>query len=73
LTVVDGVSHAARSAASRVDVTLSLDDDRLQVQLIHNGSGPGANALVQLADRVGALGGQLNVGDISIEAAIPCG
>jgi signal transduction histidine kinase len=72
-TVVAGVSHATNREAARVAATLSLVGDTLVIRLTHDGSGTSGDVLIDVGDRIGALGGQLDVSDRVIEAVIPCG
>ena len=78
----EAVENAARHAdASAVSITVSLSSDTLVVEAADDGIG-GADpsrgvGLVDIADRVGALGGQLTIdspagGGTRIHAEVPC-
>jgi signal transduction histidine kinase len=73
---------ATLAAAGGVTVDVRHDGDRLVVEVTEDGAGkpgPGLEArLTGLADRVGALGGQLRIGHVAgggvtIRAEMPCG
>jgi signal transduction histidine kinase len=71
-TVVDGIDDAAGREATFVSVDVYREDGRLIVMLRDDGAGR-RSALVHLTDRIGALGGSLEVGATSLRAEIPCG
>ena len=70
------VDEALRDAAARgaqcVEVNAAMENGRLVVSADDDGR-PRSAALVHVADRVGALGGELEVGPTSLRAEIPCG
>jgi hypothetical protein len=47
------------------------EDGRLVVEARHDGDGEGGS-LVHVADRIGALGGTLEVGPARLRAEVPC-
>jgi signal transduction histidine kinase len=71
LTVTDAISNAVERKATVVAVNLAREDKQLVVQIKDDAAGDGSE-LVHLADRVGALGGSLEVGPHSLRAEIPC-
>jgi signal transduction histidine kinase len=71
LLVVDALDDAAGRGASQAVVHLARDDDRLVVAVEDDGSDRDSE-LVRLADRVGALGGTLDVESTRLRAMIPC-
>ena len=72
LLVSEALDDAATRGASYAALTAVRDDDRLVIAVEDDGS-ERTSAMVQLTDRVGALGGTLKVGSTSVQAAIPCG
>jgi signal transduction histidine kinase len=71
LAVSEAVHDAAGRGASFVSADVRLEGPRLVVVASDDGS-PRSSALVHLADRVGALGGELEVGESTLRAVIPC-
>jgi len=78
--VAEALTNVARHAqASRAEVTVVADEGVLHVRVRDDGVGgadPGGQGLIGLADRVGAIGGRLAIGDAAgggtqISAAIP--
>ncbi len=69
--VDEGIDDAAERGADWLRVRVHRDTDRLVVELEDDGA-PRSARLVQLLDRVGALGGSLDVGDTSLRAELPC-
>ena len=70
--VVDvAIEDAAARGATWLAVRVARDGERLVVATDDDGAPRGAG-LVHLADRVGALGGSLVVGDTKLRAEIPC-
>jgi signal transduction histidine kinase len=69
--VVDGVQDAARSGASRAQVRVVAEADRLVVE-VRDDRAHRAPAAFPVADRVGALGGDLEIRATGIRAEIPC-
>ena len=69
------VDHAIDDAEARGATWLAVrvrhDADRLLVATDDDGT-PRSARLVHLADRVGALGGSLDVGATTLRAEIPC-
>ena len=71
MTVAQAIEDAARRGATFVDVRTGLDDGRLAIVVEDDGA-PRGSRLLQLEDRVGALGGTLEVGVTTVHAEIPC-
>jgi signal transduction histidine kinase len=72
LLVVEALDDAARRGASYAAVSAMQDGGRLVVTVEDDGSDRTA-AMVQLADRVGALEGRLAVEPTRLRAELPCG
>ena len=71
--VVDvAIEDAAGRGATWLAVRVDLTRERLVVATDDDGA-PRSARLVHLADRVGALGGALVVGDTKLRAELPCG
>jgi signal transduction histidine kinase len=66
--VSTAVDEAARAGATHAEVSLSVDDGRLVVEVSPAGDG----CARRLGDRVGALGGSLHVDRHRVRAEIPC-
>jgi signal transduction histidine kinase len=71
LVAVAGIEDAARRGATHVAVNVVQRADRLRVWVADDGAGTRTPA-EHLADRVGALGGRLEVEGSRLEAEIPC-
>jgi signal transduction histidine kinase len=71
VTVAQAIEDAARRGATFAGVRAGLDDGRLVVVVEDDGA-PRGSRLLQLEDRVGALGGTLEVGVTTVHAEIPC-
>jgi signal transduction histidine kinase len=70
--VVDAaIEDAAGRGATCLAARVALDADRLVVTTDDDGP-PRTGRLVHLADRVGALGGSLLIGDTQLRAELPC-
>jgi signal transduction histidine kinase len=69
--VVEALDNAATRGATHATVTAVRDNDQLVVTVEDDGS-ERTSAMVQLDDRVGALGGRLVVGSMTLRATIPC-
>jgi signal transduction histidine kinase len=72
LLVAEALDDAAGRDASHATVSLAQDGGRLVVTVQDDGTDRSA-ALVQLADRVGALDGRLTVEPTRLHAELPCG
>ena len=72
LTVTTAVSHAARRSATRIVASFTRVDDKLGVEFVDDGT-EGHDDLVHIRDRLGALGGQIDVDGSCVRAVIPCG
>jgi signal transduction histidine kinase len=70
-TVAEAVDDAARRGADRAVVTVAHEDGRLAVTVEDNGTDR-ASPMVTLTDRVGALGGTLDIKETVCRAEIPC-
>jgi signal transduction histidine kinase len=71
LVVSDALDDAAGRGASWAAITAVRDDGRLVVEVKDDGS-ERVSSMVQLGDRVGALGGSLAVEPKNLRAEIPC-
>jgi signal transduction histidine kinase len=71
LLVVEALEDAAARGAAYAAVTAAREDERLVVNVEDDGFGR-TSTMVQSADRVGALGGSLEVGSMILRAEIPC-
>jgi signal transduction histidine kinase len=71
VTVAEAIEDAARRGAQFVSVRVRSADGRLSITAEDEGT-PRTHDLPQLADRVGALGGTLELGDRILRAEIPC-
>ena len=70
-TVVEGIDDAAGREATFVSVDVGREEGRVIVTLRDDGAAR-MSPLVHLADRVGALGGSLEVGETTLRAVMPC-
>jgi signal transduction histidine kinase len=71
VTVSEAIGDAAGRGATFVSVVVACEDERLVVQ-ISDDAAAGTSTLLHIADRVGALGGSLEVRPHSLRAEIPC-
>jgi signal transduction histidine kinase len=71
VSVAELIEDAAGRGASFVRIEVGAEGDRLVVSA-HDDGRPRAGALVYAADRVGALGGSLDVEATEARAEIPC-
>jgi signal transduction histidine kinase len=71
LLVVEAVEDAATRGASSTTVSVVRDDTAVIVAAEDDGV-PRTSAMVRSADRIGALGGHLDVGPVALRAAMPC-
>jgi signal transduction histidine kinase len=72
LLIAEALDDAARRNASHATVSVARDGGRLVVTVQDDGTDR-TSAMVQLADRVGALDGQLAVEPTRLRAELPCG
>ena len=72
LAIADAVDDAARRRATFIFVDVVQAGDRLVVSARDDGA-PRDSALIHLADRIGALGGSIDIGETTLRAEIPCG
>jgi signal transduction histidine kinase len=71
LVVAEAIDDAARRGASYAVVSAPRRDERLVVQVEDDGS-ERTSTMIHLADRVGAIGGRLEVEPTTLRAEIPC-
>ena len=71
LVVAEAIDDAARRGASYAVVSAPLHDERLLVKVEDDGSDR-TSSMIHLADRVGAIGGVLEVEGTTLRAEIPC-
>jgi hypothetical protein len=71
VTVSEAIGDAAGRGATFVSVVVACEDEWLVVQ-ISDDAAAGTSTLLHIADRVGALGGSLEVRPHSLRAEIPC-
>lgn len=69
--VAEAIDDAARRGATFVSVDVGCERERLLVTVEDDGSDR-RSPLIHLADRIGALGGSLEVSQTTLRAAIPC-
>ena len=67
----EAIRDAAARDATAINVSAALHDGHLVVTAQDNGT-PRDSTLVHVADRVGALGGELDLSPTSLRAVIPC-
>jgi signal transduction histidine kinase len=72
LLIAEALDDAARRNASHATVSVARDGGRLAVTVQDDGTDR-TSSMVQLADRVGALDGQLTVDPTRLHAELPCG
>jgi signal transduction histidine kinase len=72
LVVAEALDDAVRRGASYIAVDAARRDGQLAVEVEDDGS-QRASTLINLADRVGAVGGTLEVEATVLRAEIPCG
>jgi signal transduction histidine kinase len=71
LVVAEAIDDAARRGASYAVVSAPRHDYRVVVKVDDDGS-ERTFTMIHLADRVGAIGGRLEVGPTTLRAEIPC-
>jgi signal transduction histidine kinase len=72
LVVAEAIDDAARRDATYAAVSAPRHAERLVVEVADDGS-ERTSAMVHLADRVGAVGGSIEVEPTTLRAEIPCG
>jgi signal transduction histidine kinase len=72
VTVDEAIRDAAARRATAIDVSAAAHDGRLVITADDDGA-PRNTSLVHVADRVGALGGVLDLAPTALRAEIPCG
>jgi signal transduction histidine kinase len=70
--VAEAIDDAAHRGASYAVVSAPRHDERLMVEVEDDGS-ERTSTMIHLADRVGAVGGRLQVEPTTLRAEIPCG
>ena len=73
LVVIEGVEHAVRRGATHAIVRVDCEDGRLVLRLEDDGVESHVAPPVGLADRIGAIGGSLEVEAKTLRAEILCG
>jgi hypothetical protein len=71
VTIDEAIRDAAARRATAISVTAVVRDGRLVVTADDDGE-PRDASLVHVADRVGALGGELDLAPTNLRAEIPC-
>jgi signal transduction histidine kinase len=71
LVAAEAIDDAARRGATYAAVSVLHEGDRLVVDVEDDGSGR-SSTMIRLADRVGAVGGGLEVEATTLRAEIPC-
>jgi signal transduction histidine kinase len=71
VTVDEAIHDAALRRATAIDVSAVVHDGRLVITADDDGA-PRATSLIHVADRVGALGGGLDLAPTTLRAEIPC-
>lgn len=71
LVVAEAIDDAARRHATYATASALRDEERLLVEVEDDGS-ERTSTMIHLADRVGAIGGRLEVEPTTLRAAIPC-
>jgi signal transduction histidine kinase len=71
LVAAEAIEDASARDASHVTLSLVRDDDRLVLDAADDGAAR-TSLMVHLADRVGALGGSLEVAPTWVRAEVPC-
>ena len=71
LLVADAIDDAAGRKATHVDVNADHDGDQLTIVIEDDGA-ERISSMIQAADRVGSLGGTLEVASRVLRAEIPC-
>ena len=70
--VAESIDDAVRRSASYVAVRIAHDGDQLVVHVDTGGASPSPSVVVDLTDRVGALGGAVETFNGELHAEIPC-
>jgi signal transduction histidine kinase len=72
LSVVAVIERAVHRCASRLDVTFTRSAAELDITSVDDATESRPDDLIRVADRVGALGGQIAVNGNRVRAVIPC-
>jgi signal transduction histidine kinase len=73
LVVAEAVGDAARRSATYLIARVFREGGNLVIEVNDDGELPSPTSLIHVADRVGAIGGHLDVGANRLRAEIPCG
>jgi signal transduction histidine kinase len=71
VTVAEAITAAAQRGETLISVVVARAGDQLVVTVEDDGA-PSQSSLLHLADRIGALGGSLEVESTTLRAEIPC-
>jgi hypothetical protein len=71
VTIDEAIHDAALRRATAIDVSAVVHDGRLVITADDDGA-PRATSLIHVADRIGALGGGLDLAPTTLHAEIPC-
>ena len=71
LLVVESLNDAAKRSASYATITCARSDEHFEIT-VHSDVSEQSSLLTDIGDRVGALGGTLEIGPTGIRAEIPC-
>jgi signal transduction histidine kinase len=71
VVVAEAIGDAARRGASYAAVS-AREDDALLVVVVEDDGSERTSTMIHLADRVGAIGGRLEVEPTTLRAEIPC-
>lgn len=71
LTVSEAIADAAARGASHLTLSLLRDADRLVLDA-HDDGARRTSAMIHLVDRIGAVGGNLELGPMTLRAEVPC-
>ncbi|MBA2465040.1 MAG: hypothetical protein H0V42_08715, partial [Nocardioidaceae bacterium] len=69
LFIVEAIDHVASTGSDHVEVSLVCDDDRVRVMVGPTSAMPGA----EMSDRIGALGGTVDLHHGVLRAEVQCG
>jgi signal transduction histidine kinase len=72
LTVIVATERAARRTSKTLVATFTAQPGLLSIDIVDDGCGHAGDELIHLRDRVGALGGELDVDGSRVTTVIPC-
>jgi signal transduction histidine kinase len=72
LVVREAAEDALRRSATHVVARVCRESDQFLIEVSDDGQGTRSNGLVHVGDRVGALGGRVDITGTHLRAAIPC-